>query len=143
VIENTTKEMSMDEQTKNYIEMLRDEMIDEPVAMTVPTEWVRAVLDALATVTAERDAGKRFYGLITEHMRAEGGIPMTDALGECIDAIEASNAVPTELKLRAALMYEMVGNSPRYLCKEIEDARTAVDNVLSRPVSPPSVPGGA
>jgi hypothetical protein len=58
MIENTTKGMSMDEQTKNYIEMLRDEMIDEPVAMTVPTEWVRAVLDALATVTAERDAGR-------------------------------------------------------------------------------------
>jgi hypothetical protein len=52
VIENTTKGRIMDEQTKNYIEILRDAMIDEPVAMTVPTEWVRAALDALEAAQA-------------------------------------------------------------------------------------------
>ena len=33
---------------------------------------------------------RNFYEIITEHMRTEGGIPMTDALGACIDAIEGA-----------------------------------------------------
>jgi len=72
------------------------ELLDAIESANAEIERLRA---DLATVTAERDAGMvevegmtddayrlglpltRFYGLITEHMRTEGGIPMTDALG--------------------------------------------------------------
>lgn len=103
MIENTTKG------DEHGNDVLRETIADRPSCLRAHIAKLEA---ALATVTAERDAGRveadgmtddayrlglplmRFYDLIMEYIRTEGGIPMTDALGACIDAVEASRLSP-------------------------------------------------